>query len=129
MTGVLLGLSIEDNSIENNMKDEKGKRDIKSLISIIPPADQLKETVKKIREKRIRVRYGNVKPNQLLINPKLVKDLSLEGKAVIVVGGKKRFLLEIVEDEKVPVNEAFMNMELMKENGIADNSIATVRKP
>jgi len=109
-------------------EEKKEKPDIKTLVEIIPPAGTLKRKEKKVTEKRIRVRYSNAKENQILINKKLAEELGIKDKAYIVVAGKKRFLFNVVIDDSVPENIVYANTEFMKENGIADNSIATIRK-
>ncbi|MGC8675526.1 hypothetical protein [Fervidicoccus sp.] len=118
-------MSEEENKEASEQKVEK--KDIKSLVAIIPPAGALKSTQKKISEKRIRVRYSSTKPEHITINPKLASELGIKDKAYIVIAGKKRFLFNVILDENVPENEVYANNEFMKENGVSDNSIATIR--
>jgi hypothetical protein len=113
---------------EEKKVEQKKEKDIKSLLAVIPPASALKGGVKKIQEKRIRVRYGNVKEGFVKISGALAKELGITEKAYIVVGGKKRFLFDVIIDDSLPANEAYANPDLMRENGIADNSIATIRR-
>lgn len=115
------------NETEGKEGGPEKKKDIKSLLAIIPPAEAMKKEQKKLTEKRIRVRYSNAKPGEVIISQKLANQLNIKEKAVIVVGGKKRFEFKVVIDENVPENEVYANNEFMKENGIADNSIATIR--
>lgn len=102
------------------------KRDIKSLLAVIPPAgSNVKQKV--VKEKRIRIRYSTAKPGQILISSSLAKELGIGEKAEIVVAGKKKFVFSVVIDDSVPPNVVYANTEFMKENGVADNSIATLR--
>ena len=115
-------------------KEEKGegetkkKVDIKALVALVPPASALKHRETKKVEKRIRLRTKvEVKPTQAKISPKLANELSIGDKLEIVVAGKKKFVFDAVLDESVPENEVWVNVNLMREYGVADNSIATVR--
>lgn len=111
-------------------KKEK-KTDIKSLLAVIPPANALlrkKESKRSIQERRIRLRYGEVKREQVAVGERLAKELELKDQAYITVAGRKRFLLKVVIKEDLPENIILVNAELMRENGIADNSIATIRR-
>lgn len=82
----------------------------------------------KVPERRLRVRRKeNVKPGKAHINPTTMKDLKITNKVEIVLVGKRRFTFESVEDSTVPSHEIWINNDDAKTNGIADNSIATVR--
>ncbi|NPA85523.1 MAG: hypothetical protein GXO07_05935 [Crenarchaeota archaeon] len=115
---------------EEQKKDEKEepkrKVDIKTLVKLVPPASALKQRSSKAREKRIRLRLTDVSPTKAKINPALADQLGISDKLEIAVSGKK-FVLEAVRDGGVPENEVHVNEELMRENGISDNTIATVR--
>ncbi len=115
---------------EEEALKERGKHDIKALVAVIPPATALKGAKQaKIPEKRIRVRWNaEVKPEQAKINPKLAGDLGITDKLELVVAGRHKFVLTAVLDENVPYNEVWANEDLLKEHGVADNSIATVRR-
>ncbi len=113
---------------EEGKKEESKKLDVKSLVAVIPPAEALLRREKKIQEKRVRVRYGNVKQNQLMISKKLAEMLGIRDKAYLVVAGRKRFLLKVIINEEQPENIVYANKDLLQENGVADNSIATVRR-
>jgi len=111
------------------VKREK-RADIKALLAVIPPADALlkkREARKSAQERRIRLRYGEVERDQVAVSEKLAKELELKEQAYITVAGKKRFLLKVVIKEGLSENVALVNGELMRENGIADNSIATIK--
>ncbi|MCC6052305.1 MAG: hypothetical protein LM585_03615, partial [Fervidicoccaceae archaeon] len=96
--------------------------------AIVPPATSLFSRQKVLQEKRIRVRYGEVEENQIKINPQLASQLGITDTAVLVVAGKKRFTMNVIIDEDVPMDIVIANPQLMKDNGVADNSIATIRK-
>ncbi|MGB9785294.1 MAG: hypothetical protein ACPLSO_05855 [Fervidicoccaceae archaeon] len=111
---------------DNNEEKLPEKKDIKSLLAVIPPAGSgIKQKV--LKEKRIRIRYSSAKPGQILINPSLAKELGIGEKAEIVVAGKKKFVFSVVLEDSVPSNAVYANTDFMKENGVADNSIATLR--
>ena len=111
---------------ESGKKEEK-KLDIKALVAVIPPASSLgKEKAK--RERRIRVRaLPDVKEGFAKTNPSLAKELNITNALEIVVARKKKLKLSVIMDENVPINEVWCNLEQLKKEGIADNSIATVR--
>jgi len=104
------------------------KMDVKALAAVVPPATSLFSRQKVLQEKRIRVRYGEVEENQIKINPQLASQLGITDTAVLVVAGKKRFTMNVIIDESVPMDIVIANPQLMKDNGVADNSIATIRK-
>ena len=109
---------------------ESGKRkiDIKILTAIIPPAKELKGVTKGVIERRVRVRRKDeVKPECAILNPKLAEELKATDAIEIVVASKKKLRFKIVKDENVPEREVWCNSEVLKEHGIADNSIATAR--
>ena len=107
----------------------KRKKDVKQLVAIIPPASQLlmKEGPKQ-KEKRIRLRLKKeIPPEELHIHPSLIRELRISSKAEISVAGKKRLKFKAVEDDGVPENEVWGNEEVMREKGLADNSLVTLR--
>ena len=119
-------MSTQNESVKSE-KQEK-KLDIKALVAIIPPASVRKKE-KQIREKRIRLRYNeSVKPGHAIICEALAKLLNIKDYIEITVAGRKRFKLKVTIDQKVPENEVWCNPEELREKGIADNSIATVRR-
>ncbi|MCS7108041.1 MAG: hypothetical protein RMH77_06245 [Sulfolobales archaeon] len=117
------------NVLSETQGDSKSaKRDIKSLIAIIPPPQSLTAKQPKIKERRIRLRYsGLVKPDELRLSKSLAEELEIKDVVQIVVGGKKSVDLKAVIDDKLPPNEVLGNPEAMKSKGIADNSIVTIR--
>ncbi len=117
---------------EKTQQDEeelpKRKIDVRTALSLIPPATQLFGQQKKPRERRIRLRFHNeLKEGIAKVNPDLLKEIG-EGEYIeIVVAGRHRFQYKVEVDENVPVNEVWVNGANLPEYGIADNSIATVR--
>lgn len=109
--------------------DVKKKRDVRHLVAVIPPASQLlRREGPKRREKRIRVRLkAEIQPEELHLNPSVAKYLNITSKAELSVPGKKRMEFKAVINENVPENEVWVNEEIMRERGVADNSLATVR--
>lgn len=105
------------------------KRDIKALVAVIPPASQiLGRKEKKVREKRIRVRLkDHVKEGEMYISPRLASELGIKDIAYLSVPGKKRMAFKVVLNDAVPYNEVWVNAEVMRERGVADNTLATVR--
>ncbi|MEB2836014.1 MAG: hypothetical protein GSR80_001223 [Desulfurococcales archaeon] len=104
------------------------KADVKAALSLIPPASALKSEERRLTEKRIRLRYdASLEPEEAKVNPQLAKELGIEDKLEIVVAGRHRFVFRAIIDDEVEYNRVHVNPDLMEENGIADNSIATVR--
>ena len=111
-------------------KEEKKKPDIKSLVAIIPPAHEiLGKKGSRLAEKRVRIRHKpDVKPQYAKINPKLAEDLGIKEYLEIVVARRHKLVFKALLDEQVPELEVWCNDELLRDKGIADNSIATIRK-
>ena len=115
--------------IEN--KPISRKIDVAKLLSIIPPASELKRKEIKLKEKRIRVRYDeSLPPNAIRLSKQLAQLLGInEGELVeIVVAGRHKFMYNALVIDEDNVNEVHCNPEELKERGVADNSIATIRK-
>lgn len=121
---------VEQAEKQEQVQKQEGKKDIKALVAIIPPASQvLGREGKKLTEKRIRVRRKpNIKPEYAYINPQLAKELGITEYLEIVVARRHRLAFKAVQHESVPLNEVWCNEELLRDEGIADNSIATVRR-
>ncbi len=115
-------------TLSEESKDKK-KRDIKQLVAVVPPATQLlRRQAPKIREKRVRVRLkDDVPPDELHLSPGLAKFIGVRERAELSIPGKKRMSFKAVIDERIPENEVWVNTELMRERGVADSSLATVR--
>lgn len=114
---------------QEQAKQEK-KRDIRALVAIIPPASEvIGRREKKLAEKRIRVRRkSHIKPEHSYINPQLAKELDIKDYLEIVIARRHRLVFKAILDEAVPINEVWCNEDLLRDEGIADNSIATVRR-
>jgi hypothetical protein len=115
--------------------EEEKEGDLKisviDTLKVIPPPSMLKEDRRKtVVEKRIRIRRSpSTEENKARISPSLAKELGLSGDAVeIVVAGRKSLQLAPIIDESVPENEVWVNENLLKLYGIADNTIATIRR-
>lgn len=105
------------------------KMDVKSLAAVVPPAASLFSRQKVLQEKRIRVRYKeDLEEDRIMISPQLASQLGITERAVLVVAGRKRFSMSVTVDDSVPMDVVVVNAALMRENGVADNSIATLRK-
>ncbi|MEM1623556.1 MAG: hypothetical protein QW543_05450 [Sulfolobales archaeon] len=112
------------------MSSEEGelgkKKDIKVLLSVVPPAEALRKQKSSPRERRVKLRYSPaVKTGSLHVNPELAKELSIGDYAEIAVHGR-RVKLKVVISEEVPRGEVWGPADL-KAQGIADNSIVTIR--
>ncbi len=106
----------------------KRKVDVRTALSLIPPASQLFGEEKRIRERRVRLRFHNeLKKDVAKISPELAKEIDAKDYIEVVVAHRRRLRYKIEVDEQVPPNEVWVNGEELPELGIADNSIATVR--
>ncbi len=117
------------------MAEEEKESDLKisviDTLKVIPPPSMLKEGRRRAAiEKRIRIRRSSgVEENKAKISPSLARELGLAGDMVeIVVAGKKSLELAPVVDDSIPGNEVWVNESLLKLYGIADNTIATIRR-
>ncbi len=109
-------------------KIETKKIDIKMALSVIPPASQLMKKEKKQKERRIRLRFHNeLKKDIAKINTELAKELGVKDQVEIVVAHRRRFRYKVEIDDEVPPTEVWVNGEDLPEQGVADNSIATIR--
>ncbi len=113
---------------EGQGKTGKKKRDIRAILQMIPPASQLFGEEKRVKERRIRMRFHDeLKEGIAKLNPQLAKELDIKDKVEVVVAHRHRFVFNVVLDDQVPVNEIWVNGEKLREEGVADNSIVTVR--
>jgi hypothetical protein len=116
---------------EEKREEVVRKVDIKKLVSIIPPASELRRKQKVLREKRIRIRYDESLPEGSARVPKdLASMLGIrDGDTIeIVIAGRKKFLFKAEVIEEIGTNIVYCYPEELRENGVADNSIATLRK-
>lgn len=101
---------------------------VKSLISVIPPPQPLKTRDAVVREKRVRLRYSDaVGEDEIYLSKKLAEELSISGRLLIAVPGKKPLEFKAVISDSTPPNEVWGNPTVMKSKGIADKSIVTIR--
>ncbi len=115
---------------EKGAEEEKPrkKRDIRSILQMIPPASQLFGEEKRVRERRVRLKFHNeLKEGVAKLNPELAKELGIRDKVEVVVAHRHRYVFSVMLDENVPVNEVWINGEKLEHEGVADNSIVTVR--
>ncbi|MDT7865255.1 MAG: hypothetical protein RQ922_05190 [Thermoproteota archaeon] len=82
------------------------------------------------KERRLRIKISeSVKEGKLSINPTTAQELGISDKVEIVVGGKKRLVLDAILSSETPPDQVFINPDFAKSFGIANNTIATIRKP
>ncbi len=63
------------------------------------------------------------------LNLKVAQELGVNDEMEAVVAGKTKGRWKILSTDSIPSNEVWMNGDEMKARGLADNTIATVRKP
>jgi len=81
-------------------------------------------------EKRLRIRRKmDVKEGFVKMNPETIKYLSIEDTVEVVIGGKKRLYFKVLPLSTVPLNEIWGNNDELQSYGVADNTIATCRRP
>ena len=81
-------------------------------------------------EKRLRLRRReDVDPGVAKINPETAKFLQITDMLEVVIAGKKRYTFKAIGFGDVPANEVWCNADELRARGIADNTIATVRRP
>lgn len=82
-----------------------------------------------MKELRRRILYDeSLPPGEAAIPKTLKEELAIEDTVEIVVAGKKRLTFKVKEVES-DVERLFVCPEDMKTLGIANNSIATIRRP
>ena len=80
-------------------------------------------------EKRLRIRRrDDVDPGLAKINPETAKLLQIDDRLEVIVAGRKKLDLKAIPFEQVPINEVWANSDEMRAQGLADNSIATIRR-
>lgn len=121
------GDNVKDDATEEIEQHEK--IDLKKLLAVIPPPSEVLSRKKQgVKEKRLRLLYDNsVNEDEAKISSSLAKELNIKDYVEISVAGKKRFKLKAVINDSASPNFVYVNPELMKKNGIADNSICTIR--
>ncbi len=114
--------------LDSDKREVVGEKRISRLIDIIPPASALKETRKVLKEKRIRIKYDpSVKPDSAKLNSSLAKVLNVTDKIELVVAGRAKFVLNAVVDDGIEADRVHVNPDVMRREGVSDNSIATIR--
>ncbi|MFZ8782799.1 MAG: hypothetical protein ACO2OR_02280 [Desulfurococcaceae archaeon] len=113
---------------------KESKVDISKLVAVIPPASEVlgkkKEAV--LPEKRVRIRFERGLDKPIARIPSSIAQLLgvKSGDSVeVVVAGKKKavFTAEVVESK--PGEEViYVYPAELEKQGVADNSIATIRK-
>ena len=80
-------------------------------------------------EKRLRIRSReDVSAGNSKMNSQMAQQLSVSDEIEAIVAGKSKGKWKTMQTETVPANEVWMNGEVLKAKGIADNTIATIRK-
>ncbi len=81
-------------------------------------------------EKRLRIRQrDDVERGMAKLNPKTMKYLGIRDFVEVVIAGKKRLRFRALALEGVPEGEVWANAQELRERGVADRTIATVRRP
>jgi hypothetical protein len=82
------------------------------------------------KEKRLRlVLSEEVKEGKAKINEKIANELGIVDKIEAVVGGKKRIVFDAIISSEFPLEQVIINTSEAKAYGIANNTIATIRRP
>ncbi len=115
---------------EQTPPEEPKKVDISKLLAIVPSASELKSEKKVLSEKRIRIKYDKSLDKPIARIPVvLANELGIKNgdQVEIVVAGKKKayFTAEVVEGSE---NIVVVYPEDLEKQGVADNSIATIRR-
>jgi len=80
-------------------------------------------------EKRLRLRRkDDLDKGNSRLNATTAKFLQVSGRIEVIVAGKKKLELNAVPLPDVPENEVWINTDEMKQLGLSDNSIATIRR-
>ncbi|MEM4528400.1 MAG: hypothetical protein QXS23_04335 [Desulfurococcaceae archaeon] len=115
--------------------DKEGPRkkmDISKLVSIIPPASEvLGRKEQKTMEKRVRLRFDKSIDTSIAKLPSsLAKMLGIHDNedVEVIIAGKKKFTLKAQLFDSTDVNTVHVNPAEFEKQGVADNSIATIRK-
>jgi len=81
-------------------------------------------------EKRLRIRQrDDVERGMAKLNPKTMEYLGIRDFVEVVIAGKKRLRFRALALEGVPEGEVWANAQELRERGVADRTIATVRRP
>lgn len=111
-------------------ESKPSKVDISRLLAIVPSAAELRGEKKVLQEKRIRIRFDRslVKP-VAIVPTSIARELDIKtGDAVeIVVAGKKKAVFTAQVEDRGE-NVVIVYPAELEKQGVADNSIATIRK-
>jgi bifunctional DNA-binding transcriptional regulator/antitoxin component of YhaV-PrlF toxin-antitoxin module len=111
-------------------ESKPSKVDISRLLTIVPSAAELREEKKVLQEKRIRIRFDRslVKP-VAIVPTSIARELDIKtGDAVeIVVAGKKKAVFTAQVEDRGE-NAVIVYPAELEKQGVADNSVATIRK-
>lgn len=81
-------------------------------------------------EKRMRIRSReDVAAGNSKMNAKMAEQLAISDEIEAIVSGKWKGKWKVTQTESIPANEVWLNNDELKTKGIADNTIATIRKP
>ncbi|MEL9909187.1 MAG: hypothetical protein QXP97_05970 [Desulfurococcus sp.] len=107
------------------------KVDVSKLVSIVPPASELKKKEKKLTEKRVRIRFDRTLNEAIAKIPSALASMlgiKNDERVEVVVAGRKRFEFKALIFESTDENIVYVYPGEIEKNGVADNSIATIRK-
>lgn len=80
------------------------------------------------KERRLRFRWREEVPaGKAFMHPDTMNELSISSDIEVVIAGKKKLYFTAMPNESVPRGEVWCNTDELKSNGVADNSIATIR--
>jgi hypothetical protein len=118
-----------DSSKRTSKEIKPEKADLSKALSIIPPASSLKEKGKKVIEKRLRISYDDsVEKGTAKLSKKLATQLGIQKRLEMVIASKKKLMFDAQIDDSIQEeSKVFVNPEQMKDEGVADNSIVTIR--
>jgi len=118
---------VAEKNVEEDIKEEK--IDVKKLVSIVPPPSSLFSKQRQgVKEKRLRLKYdSNAKEGEARISIVLAKELGVKDYVEVTVAGKKRFRLKAIIVEDLDAYHIGVNHDQMRQLGISDNSICTIR--
>lgn len=109
-------------------REKEEKINIKNLVSIIPPATELRGKEKAPpKEKRVKVRKKTeVDEGTIIISNKLRDSMKIGSEVEISVKGKK-LRLKVISQDGLEEIETWLNPADMLKLGLADNSTVTLR--
>jgi len=78
-----------------DVKEGSSKRDIKSLVSIIPPPQSLMSKQAKVKERRVRLKYNSsVNADEVYLPKALAEELGIKDIVYIAVAREKTYRVE-----------------------------------